>query len=366
MSDPRAGRFLLLLLCWMVLISACSTESDSPVTSLKANPESDHSASHASTFTTPDPDSPLPTPTEPVQETPESATTHAYPTTRASSTLVLETEEQPHVPAETTVITHPQWPTKEGPAIQRTMGVVLVAADDSLNLRENPGVGSPILETLHSTQTNLIPTGQTAVIDGKPWYEITTGHATGWVHGRYVTEQWHASEVLWWGWRPPSRFRKTRPPRPEGIRIAALDRFATALTTGIGLAETVSWRGLYVILEHTPLRLEPDLHADTRHNWGFVAPNDDVPVTATLQEVATAFLADYHDPDVLVPIEGLPRWGYNSVPQEFANFPWVAIHDPGDKEEYSGFDWTTWVVFLELDGHNVPRVVGLQKQEWGP
>ena len=139
-----------------------------------------------------------------------------------------------------------------------------------------------------------------------------------------------------------------------------------ALTTGIDLAETVSWRGLYVIFEHTPLRLEPDLHAVTRYNWGFVAPNDDVPVTATLHEVATAFLADYHDPDVLVPIEGLPRWGYNSVPQEFANFPWVAIHDPGDKEEYSGFDWTTWVVFLELDGHNVPRVVGLQKQEWGP
>ena len=45
MPDPRAGRFLLLLLCWMVLMSACSTESDSLVSPLKANPESGHSAS---------------------------------------------------------------------------------------------------------------------------------------------------------------------------------------------------------------------------------------------------------------------------------------------------------------------------------
>ena len=87
--------------------------------------------------------------------------------------------------------------------------------------------------------------------------------------------------------------------------------------------------------------------------------NDSEPVTATLQELATAFLADYHDPDAQVTIQGLPDRGF-PIPQEFANFPWVAIHDPGDNEEYSGLDWTTWFVFLELDEHDVPTVVGIE------
>ena len=242
-------------------------------------------------------------------------------------------------------------PTTEGAATQRTMQVVLVSYDDLLNLRENPGVDSPILEALYSGQTDLIPTGQTAIIDGSPWYEINTGYATGWVHGRYVTEQWCASEMLMeWSWR------------------AALDRFAAGLTTGIGLAETVScWRGLYVVLYRKWVRVEPDLHAGTRYNWGFVADgNDEELVTATLQEVATEFLSDYRDPDVQVPMRGLPRPGYIYLPQECGSFPWVVIYDPGDKDEYSGFDWTAWVVFLELDEHDVPRVVGIEKQEWGP
>ena len=48
-----------------------------------------------------------------------------------------------------------------------------------------------------------------------------------------------------------------------------------------------------------------------------------------------------------------------------ANFVWVAVHDPGDNPEWEGLDWSTWFVFMELDG-TLPKVVGLQIQTWGP
>ena len=87
-------------------------------------------------------------------------------------------------------------------------------------------------------------------------------------------------------------------------------------------------------------------------------------------DIADQFLADYHDHDVQlhpggIPIGsgGPPPWAAISAP--FANFVWVAVHDPGDNPEWEGLDWSTWFVFMEVDG-TLPKVVGLQIQAWGP
>ena len=95
---------------------------------------------------------------------------------------------------------------------------------------ERPGVGGPILGTLHRTQTKISPTGRTAPVDGRPWHEVTSGTVTGWVHGRYVTESWTPQEVeALWDWE------------------TAVDRFATALGGGGELRAAVSWRGFCVV-----------------------------------------------------------------------------------------------------------------------
>ena len=247
-----------------------------------------------------------------------------------------------------------------GPA-QRSLGVVLIdhMIDDGLNLRQRPGAGSPILATLHRTQTKLIPTGNTQPVDGRPWHEIIAGDVVGWVHGRYVTETWDTAEVQQrWDWK------------------TALDRFADALATGEDLVSTVSWCGFYAVDEGGRLHWwkpseVPRLHAGNPSvNWEWDAVTfEEVGPTPFHTVITDSFLGAYYDPDVQFEVRGMPLGGgaviaSAAVSPAFENFVWVSVHDPGDNPEFEGLDWITWFVYLELDG-TIPKVVGVQRQMWG-
>lgn len=249
------------------------------------------------------------------------------------------------------------WDTNDGRLVR--MGVVLVDPSDSLNMRAGPGVDNPVLATLHYSQTDLVPTGSSVLVDGSPWHEIAVGDMRGWVHGRYITEQWHAGDVLWrWDWR------------------TALDRFAEALETGTGLSDAVTWRGFYasdsVVVHWWTLKEVDGLVTDDSGlrwyvgeiDWEDLVAIGHVPTFA--DAVAEPFLAVYSDPQTTVTVGGLPAVGY-AIPQVFANFPWVAIHDPSQTNMFD-FDWATTFVFLELgdDDPSVPRVVGIHTDSYLP
>ena len=71
------------------------------------------------------------------------------------------------------------------------LGVINVAADDQLNVRERPGADQPILDALAPLTTGLIFTGRERLL-GPPtavWYEIEVGNVVGWVHSRYAAPQ---------------------------------------------------------------------------------------------------------------------------------------------------------------------------------
>ena len=230
-----------------------------------------------------------------------------------------------------------------------------------LNLREWAGTRGPIIATLHPTQTKLLPTGRQESVDGRIWHEIVAGETLGWVHGRHVTEAWTPNEVnTRWDWR------------------TALDKFAKALAAGSDLAEAVSWRGLYVVYYDDNLRwwkphqLGELLADDTKLAWASPgASAEELGPTASFREqIADQFLEDYHEPDAQLQPGGIPIGSGGPGPgaaisTPFANFVWVAIHDPGDNPEWAGLDWSTWFVFMELDG-TLPKVAGLQIQTWGP
>ena len=243
------------------------------------------------------------------------------------------------------------------------MGVVLVdpLIDDVLNLREWPGTGGPVLAGLERTQTQLIPTGRTAPVDGRPWYELTAGAITGWSHGRYLTETWTDTDVdQRWDWS------------------TAIDRFADGLAGHRSLTETVTWRGFYAVDHGDALhwwRPEhvPDLLDDnTPIAWNFQgADAEEIGVIYTFAElIAEPFLDDYHDTDTTFSVRDRPLGAGSVIPSAavstaFQNFVWVAMHDPGDDPQWDGLDWTTWFIYLELDGPTA-KVVGVQLQTWGP
>lgn len=243
----------------------------------------------------------------------------------------------------------------------RRMGVVLLAPDEpnnSLNVRAGPGTRNAKVDELLPAQAELVPTGAVEVTDGRVWHELASGQATGWVYGYYLTETWTPSEVEGeWEWGQ------------------AIEAFANALVLGEGLEDTVSWRGLFVIYfddnlrRWTPEEL-PGLHTDDTDlewsNTGASASESDATVGTWKEVIADAFLSDYLDQDLNMDVGGLAL-GANAVLPEaaissaFANFPWVAVHDPGDNQDLGGLDWSTWLVFLEMEDDG-PKVVGLQPQ----
>ena len=243
----------------------------------------------------------------------------------------------------------------------RRMGVVLLAPDEAnnkLNVRSGPGTRNPVVDSVLPAQAELAPTGSVELVDGRLWHELSTPEATGWAYGYYLTETWSPSEVeQQWDWN------------------AALVAFSNALVLGEGLEDAVSWRGLFVVHYDDDLRRwTPDelggLHQDgTDLKWsntGAAANESDATVGTWKEVIADKFLADYLDEDVVIEVGGLPL-GPNAVlpgsaiSSAFANFPWVAVHDPGDNEEFGGLDWSTWFVFLEME-ESGPKVVGLQPQ----
>ncbi len=252
-------------------------------------------------------------------------------------------------------------PTTTTTVPPRRMGVVLLAPDESnnkLNMRAGPGTQNPVVGELQPAQAELASTDAIEVVDGRVWHELITGDATGWVYGYYLTETWSPSEVEQeWDW------------------MSALEDFANSLVLGEGLQDTVSWRGLFVIYFDDNLRRwSPDdlpvLHEDDSDlrwsNTGASASEGDATVGSWKEVIADPFLADYLDEDINIEVGGLTL-GPNAVlpssaiSSAFANFPWVAIHDPGDNAELGGLDWSTWLVFLEME-EDGPKVVGLQPQ----
>ena len=262
---------------------------------------------------------------------------------------------------ETTVPPTTQPPTTTTTVPQRRLGVVLLAPDEpnnKLNVRSGPGTQNRSVGEILPAQAELVPTGAVDVVDGRVWHELITADVAGWAYGYYLTETWSPSEVEEeWDWG------------------SALEDFANALVLGEGLEETVSWRGLFVIyFDDTLRRWSPEelgtLHGDdTELKWsntGASAGEGDATVGSWKEVIADPFLADYLDQDVNIEV-GVLTLGANAVlpgsaiSSAFVNFPWVAIHDPGDDETLGGLDWSTWLVFLEME-EDGPKVVGLQSQ----
>lgn len=120
---------------------------------------------------------------------PDSSTTTTEPDTTTSSTESTGTTTT-DVP-ETTEATEPSTTTLPGTEVEmfvrpgHVLGVIGVAHDDVLNLRNGPGVGFEILTTLGPTD-DAVATGRARQIPGAFWYEIEANGETGWVNMRFL------------------------------------------------------------------------------------------------------------------------------------------------------------------------------------
>ncbi|MGI9615016.1 MAG: hypothetical protein ACR2QO_19045 [Acidimicrobiales bacterium] len=64
--------------------------------------------------------------------------------------------------------------------------VVGVAHDDTLNVREGPGLSYSVMVALAPTESNVIATGDARLLDRSLWYGLDTAGGDGWVNARYI------------------------------------------------------------------------------------------------------------------------------------------------------------------------------------
>lgn len=245
--------------------------------------------------------------------------------------------------------------TLGGPDVHR---VVLVAADDFLNVRATAGVDGTLIGRL-LPGVAVQATGRTQSVGTSEWMEIATPAGPGWVNGYYLTRS-----------LPPAGFG-TDP-------VAVLDELATRFAERRDFTDLVSAKGLWIAHHDSPIRFTADqldgiLDDPTTYRWGSNAlepGSPEITPRTFAQAIADSFVGAFHDPDRTIHVNQV-REGPNGrpaqfiVPTEFGGFGYVTVFDPGDNPDYDGLDWVSWVVSLSLENGEL-KVVGMTIDQWAP
>jgi spore germination protein GerM len=281
------------------------------------------------------------------------------PVTRADYATILPIE--PTVDAGSAPIWHQGDVDIDGVAAADLGKVVLVASDDVLNVREDPGVTAPIVGAL-VLGVIVEKTGLTEVVGSSVWEQIVTPLGDFWVNGRFLGAVVTASDFA------------------NDDRVTALlDEFASIIASKGDLRQVTSQRGLYVSHNAAPIRFSPDelngiLTDPTTYKWPSAAlgPDqlDEIPAKTFAEAITDSFLSAYDDPDTELsyndPIAGgNGRIAADAVPFEFRGFNYVGVYDPGDDPQYDGLDWSTWYVSIDYE-NGEPVIVGLTVDMWTP
>jgi hypothetical protein len=251
-------------------------------------------------------------------------------------------------------------PSLDGVPLDEQGRVVLVAADDTLNVRTAAGVDHDVVGTLEPGVTVRL-TGKTTTVGSSVWAEVVVPGGTGWVNRRFlgavVTDEDFEDDA-----------------RVEEL----LAKLAARFESGKDISDLVSVRGLYVSHHDAPVLFEREILPgimgdDTGYRWpsnALGADSPELPVRTFAEAVGDRYVATFDDLDVQLahdqPLTGgngrIPEY---ALPLELAGFHYVAVHDPGDDAQYEGLDWTTWYISIDYEDGK-PVVAGMTLDEWAP
>lgn len=239
--------------------------------------------------------------------------------------------------------------------------VALVADDDVLNVRQDPGVSAPIVGMLLPGVV-VERTGLEQIVGSSLWVQVGTPVGGFWVNSRFL-----AAVVT------PFDFEND--PRVASL----LAEFGEIIATDGDLRAVVSTRGLYVSHHADPIRfayndLDTVLADPTTYKWpsNALGPDDldEIPGRTFAEAVADSFLSAYDDPDVMLSVNdpfegGNGRLAQYAIPFEFESFNYVGVFDPGDNPDFGGLDWVIWYVSIDYEDGG-PVIVGLTIDQWAP
>ncbi|MEA2000975.1 MAG: SH3 domain-containing protein, partial [Actinomycetota bacterium] len=241
--------------------------------------------------------------------------------------------------------------------------VALVAEDDVLNVRQDPGVTAPIVGMLVPGVV-VERTGQDEIVGSSRWVQVDTPVGGFWVNDRFL-----AAVVT------PVEFE-------ADARVSELlAEFGEIIATDGDLRQVTSRRGLYVSHHAAPIRFAPEelgtiLTDTTTYQWPSNAISSDdaefdqIPGRTFTAAVADSFLSAYDDPDTVTTVNepivgGNGRPPAYAIPFEFQSFNYIGVYDPGDNPDYGGLDWIIWYVSIDYENGS-PVIIGLTVDMWAP
>ncbi len=239
--------------------------------------------------------------------------------------------------------------------------VALVAADDVLNVREDPGITAPIIgKLLPGVVVERV--GQEELVGSTRWVQVATPVGAFWV------SDWFLADAV------------TSADFGEDARVEALlDEFAAIVATDGDLRPVASRRGLYVSHHSDPVRfaskdLATILTDSTAYHWPSNAVGaddiDEIPARTFAAAIADSFVSAYDDADTVRTVNepilgGNGRLPEDAIPFELESFNYIGVHDRGDNPEFDGLDWVTWYVSIDYED-GAPVIVGLTVDMWAP
>jgi hypothetical protein len=290
---------------------------------------------------------------EPTITTTSGVTTATSPPTTPATTAPSST-------AATTTTTAPE---SDCPIV----AVVLVEADDVLNVRTGPAVGRPAVFTLAHDTSGVSRTATPPAIDGSSeWWEVAqpAGSGIGWANSTYLT------------CAHPGFATAPEPPQ----LLAGLALHAAGSTSAPAWSSLVSPYGLTVehfegatIPKTWPASQNPFTDPAT-YWWATEAGGDNTFQDTFASAIGAAWLDpvlnDTQGQPAGPPLANQPQQGAEAAPPWapalFVNLNSLSVFDPEDDPQHGGLDWRTVYVYFDWSPGNGWRIRGLSFDGWSP
>ena len=301
---------------------------------------------------TPEPPT-LPPPTEPavlptaVAQISESPTDTPLPNTPEPTKTPVATASPIQPPATEPASEDQQEPPK--------YAVVGVASDDTLNVRDGPGVENEVVGEVPHNGIGIELLGEDIEVDESPWREISYEGLTGWVNRRFLAVQYgepddsaaaaHAiitalSEEDWESLAPLVHPEK-------GVRFSPY--------TYVRDEDVVLDSGDVATLDNN----------SALYRWGrFDGTGDYIDFTFADYYARFIFNTNFYQPHT-IGFNQFIGWSntINNIAEYYPEASYVEYHFPGFNPDYDGMDWASLrLIMEEVEGEW--KLVGIVHSEW--